>query len=454
MDSGFDLNNASLLDLFSLEVETQTEILTENLLTLENELQQSQTQLNINPILEALMRASHSIKGAARVVQIELAVKLAHRMEDCFATAMEGKIKLNRDQIDKLLQGVDFFQKLSQIKEPQLEPWLSQHQQPILTLINSLNFEEDGIIETLPSPLSPTPENSTEITVTIHPIESDSHDIELYLNSDSDEFKSSLELSSIFLETQDIPPTVQQVKQTFSSALKTLSVAPSEKTRFVRVSSDNLNRLMGLAGEALVEATFLKPFADSLLDLKKKQLQLYQLLEKFEHLLYHNNLTKETEIYLKSILQKERECRETLSDRIGVLEQFAYRSINLSDRLYREVIASQMRPFSEGIQPFPRLVRDLAKQLNKRVKLEVIGQSVLVDRDILKKLQAPLTHMLRNAIDHGIESPDERLALGKSPEGIIRLEATHRFGMLSITLTDDGRGINLENLRQKVIEKN
>jgi two-component system, chemotaxis family, sensor histidine kinase and response regulator WspE len=112
-----------------------------------------------------------------------------------------------------------------------------------------------------------------------------------------------------------------------------------------------------------------------------------------------------------------------------------------------------MRPFSDLVQPFPRLVRDLGKQLGKSVKLVVSGQSTQVDRDILEKLEAPLTQLIRNALDHGIECPDDRLASGKSAEGSIRLEATHRSGMLLITIADDGRGIDLDKLRQTIIHK-
>jgi two-component system sensor histidine kinase and response regulator WspE len=95
----------------------------------------------------------------------------------------------------------------------------------------------------------------------------------------------------------------------------------------------------------------------------------------------------------------------------------------------------------------------VAKKLNKQAQLEIAGKSTQVDRDILEKLEAPLTHILRNAIDHGIETPEERIAKGKPPTGTIRLEAAHRAGMLSITIADDGRGINLAQLRQKILQR-
>ncbi len=112
-----------------------------------------------------------------------------------------------------------------------------------------------------------------------------------------------------------------------------------------------------------------------------------------------------------------------------------------------------MRPFRDGVQGFPRLVRDLARQLGKKVQFEILGESTNVDRDILDKLEAPLNHILRNALDHGLESPDQRRAAGKAETGRLVVQARHSAGMLSITIRDDGRGIDLEKLRKKVVER-
>jgi two-component system, chemotaxis family, sensor histidine kinase and response regulator WspE len=117
------------------------------------------------------------------------------------------------------------------------------------------------------------------------------------------------------------------------------------------------------------------------------------------------------------------------------------------------VVASQMRPLSDIGQGFPRMVRDLAKQLGKQVQLVVSGQQTLVDRDILDRLETPLTHLLRNAIDHAIEAPEQRQRSGKPPHGTLYLEATHRAGVLLITVRDDGCGIDCEQLRQRIVQK-
>ena len=112
-----------------------------------------------------------------------------------------------------------------------------------------------------------------------------------------------------------------------------------------------------------------------------------------------------------------------------------------------------MRPISEGVRGFPRMIREVARDLAKQVRFEVRGEATGVDRDILDKLEAPLNHLIRNALDHAIEAPDERRAAGKDPVGTIRLEARHSAGMLQIAVIDDGRGVDLGRLREKVIDR-
>jgi len=135
------------------------------------------------------------------------------------------------------------------------------------------------------------------------------------------------------------------------------------------------------------------------------------------------------------------------------LIQLSSRLNFLSERLHALVLRGRLRPFSEGVQGFPRLVRDLARDLGKSVDFSILGGSTLIDRDILTRLDAPLNHLLRNALDHGIETPSDRERLGKSPIGKLTLEARHLNGRLLITLTDDGGGIDCERLREKIIQR-
>ncbi len=415
-----NISDTSMLDLFRLEVEGQANILNEGLLSLEIQPQSAK-------VLESLMRAAHSIKGAARIVAIDAAVNLAHVMEDCFVAAQNHTITLEADDVDVLLQGVDLLLNISQLEPLELNPWLSQHRQQITAtrqqiaaVLTGEKTQTTGQVEIAPPPPPPTQTQAGAIA-------------------------SSVETTSI------VKPTSSDLTNLEPSDQPTIQLVPTND-RVVRVNAENLNRIMGLAGESLIEANWLQPFADSLMILKKRQLQLSKILQQFQEAVAVGRY-QESQKYLEAARSKESECREILGDRLDALELFARRTASLSDRLYREVIASNMRPFADGVQGFPRMIRDLARTLGKQVKFDILGKSTPVDRDILKKLEAPLTHILRNSIDHGIELPEERLAVNKPAEGTVRLEAVHRGGMLSITISDDGRGINFDWLRQKILTK-
>ena len=152
-------------------------------------------------------------------------------------------------------------------------------------------------------------------------------------------------------------------------------------------------------------------------------------------------------------IEKVRECRQFLADRMVDLEMYDRRSANLSHRLYLEVLQCRMRPFGDGIRRLPRMVRDLARTLGKKVRLEIVGENTQVDRDILEKLETPLGHLIRNAVDHGCERPEDRRLADKPEECTIRLEARHSAGMLMIIVSDDGAGVHPEKLRETVLQK-
>jgi len=226
-----------------------------------------------------------------------------------------------------------------------------------------------------------------------------------------------------------------------------------QPARFVRITSENLDRLMGLAGESLVQANWLQPFADSLVALKSSQYSLSVQLERLREVYGEAGDDSRASELLRTAFIELEGGQELMNERIAEMEHYARRSAGLSDRLYREVVRSRMRPIADGLRAFPRLVRDLARKLGKSAHLEIEGEETEVDRDILDKLEAPLNHLLRNAVDHGIETPEERNAGGKPPQGRIVLQAAHRAGMLWIRLVDDGQGIDVERIRERIVAR-
>ena len=121
--------------------------------------------------------------------------------------------------------------------------------------------------------------------------------------------------------------------------------------------------------------------------------------------------------------------------------------------LQENVMAIRMQPVKSVFSRMPRIVRDVSKKLGKKVKLVTIGEATEVDKTVIEELADPLTHMIRNSLDHGLETPEERVAAGKPDEGTIRLSAEHRGGRIIIEIIDDGRGINREKVLELAKEK-
>ncbi|MBM3222948.1 MAG: hybrid sensor histidine kinase/response regulator [Candidatus Tectomicrobia bacterium] len=374
-----------MLQLFRTEVETQVALLNDGLLALERE-------PHTTTGLTTLMRAAHSIKGAARVVHLAAAEQVAHALEDCFVAAQSGTVHFTGKHIEGLLRGVDMLLRLAPASQPGETP--AQAPQ---------SAEIEALLSTLAEIVTPTVAPSPPV----------------------------------------LPPPVTLEPSRFPE--------PGSKDRVLRVTAEHLHQLLGLAGESLVASRWLPPYIESLRHVKKSQMALSEMLDTLWDSLQGLPLPAHVATYMQAAQRQVTACRQTLAERLSELELFGHRADTLADRLYRAALASHMRPFEDGVQGFPRMVRDLARQLDKQVQLEILGRVTAVDRDILERLEAPLSHLLRNAVVHGIETPAERLAAGKVATGTIRLEARHQDGMLAISVTDDGCGADVAQLRQRIV---
>lgn len=396
-----DLGDFSMLDLFRAEVEGQAQVLTDSLLALERDPSASDHH-------ESAMRAAHSLKGAARIVGLDAGVDVAHAMEDCFVAAQNGKLSLHQGRIDVLLCGVDLLTRISETPEAEADDWMGSKRVEITDFIDALKNASEGR-----QPASSEPDEPAPATETVTASESTN------------------------AETK--PPEAPAKSESAPTAKE------ENSDRALRVTAENLDRLLGLASESLVGSRWLKPFGDSLERLKRLHHELDRTLG--------SDPTEVSGERLADAQRLMRECHQFLGQRLEELDDFDRRSANLASRLYDEALAVRMRPFADGVHGFARMVRDVSRKLDKKVTLEIKGEDTQVDRDILEKLEAPLGHLLRNAIDHGMESPEDRVTAEKPAEGVVRLEAGHNAGTLQITVADDGRGIDLDYLREKIVEK-
>jgi two-component system, chemotaxis family, sensor histidine kinase and response regulator WspE len=419
-----DLSGFSMLELFRLEAESQTAVLSAGVLAIE-ELEKSPRTI------ESMMRAAHSLKGAARIVGLDPAVRVAHALEDVFVAAGKGTLRVQPRHADCLLAAIDFLGEIAKAADA-LEPtgpWPARAE-ALVTELASLAADAAA------PGAAPTPAPAAAPVVEAPPAPP----------APAAPIAPAPPPSPV-----SPPPAAAEAPPEPTAAAR----PPDQLDRVVRVSADSLTRLVGLAGESLVETRQLRPFVDSLLKLRSTDVDLCDSIAALDERLKTGDVPVPAAVTAMLTTLRERADANLagITRHVEEFESFARRNEDLSNRLHHEVIASRMRPLADGIRGFPRMVRDLARTLGKQVRFEVHGEQEGVDRDILDKLEAPLSHLIRNSLDHGLESPEERAAAGKPAVGTIRLEARHRAGMLQITLGDDGRGIDVEHLRAKAVAR-
>lgn len=223
--------------------------------------------------------------------------------------------------------------------------------------------------------------------------------------------------------------------------------------RVLRVTAERLNSLLDLSSKSLVETQRLKPHLATLQRLKRMQNNGLRALENLNVHLKGHALSLEALEALEDARRLLSESQQLLAEKNAELDEFAWQASQRAQVLYDTALACRMRPFADVLSGQARMVRDLGRSLGKQVRLEIEGEKTQVDRDVLEKLEAPLTHLLRNAVDHGIETPEQRLLKGKPEEGLIRLRASHQAGLLVLELSDDGNGVDLENVRRSIVAR-
>ena len=415
-----DLGRQSLLALFHEEAQTQTRVLSTGLLTLERAPTDAAA-------LEACMRAAHSLKGAARIVGLQDGVDVAHRMEEWFVAAQRATLVLTAAHIDVLLRGTDL---LLRVGQPGTAGQLPR-------------AEVEAVLAAFSAP-----ERAAAAPVAA-----------TFANPDAAAEDATMKAAMALLNAEVAALSTAPVPAP-EPAAPAPHRAPIDSTRdphrMLRVRADNLDRLLSLSGESLVESRWLKPFGESMLRVKRSHRAATLALDAlYETLVERLDQHADADMHaaLNDVRQMLGHMQQTLGEHIDDLDRFDRRSTHLAQQLYDEALQCRMRPFGDATHAYPRVVRDLARSLGKQVRFNIVGEATQVDRDILDMLDAPLGHLLRNAVDHGVETPEARETQGKASEATITLEARHSAGKLLITVADDGAGIDLEAVRAAVVRR-
>jgi two-component system sensor histidine kinase and response regulator WspE len=397
-----ELEDFSLFDLFRMEAEEQVRVLQTGLIELESGAATGST-------LESLMRAAHSIKGAARIVGLDAIVYLTHVLEDRFVAAQRGQA-IQSGEIDRMLTATDWLVRLQAVSEAETPAWFEANSAAIESFAESFAEEASAAAQTTRAPESP-------------------------------EFHLPVQPPSV-PNAAEPEPEPEPEEDIFAAQ------APEKRRggrqRNIRIDTESFDQLLSLSSETLVASRTLAGFGA---EFERRARAIARAVQTAGD--------PEAAAPLRASANREID-RQTaaLTTHVAEFETVVRGNERIAEDLYRSVLSGRLRPFSDGIASAARLVRDTARDLGKAVRLEILGENTRVDRDILERLDAPISHLITNAIDHGIESPAQRAAAGKPSEALVRIHARHENGRLVITVQDDGRGIHSDDLRNRIVARN
>ena len=357
-----------------------------------------------NPdFINSIFRSAHTLKGAAAMFDFKELSTFAHEIENLLSVCRNTNIVINAKQINVLIEAVDCLNNLLEesVKKDIKEATILHKQQ----IIQNLKAAESNII---PVVQNLKVAESNIIPVVIPAVENKTQD-----NKNQDNKTSENKIQTDKIQEHIDLNDEEEKKKTIKSTKVVLNPANNKKIsteenvnevvkNFIKVEANKLDEIINLIGEIVIMQAHL------------------------------NNLIKENKITHAFIDSTER-----LS--------------NLIDDLRTLSLQLRMLPINETFSKFNRVVRDIAVQKNKQIKLQIEGGDTELDKSIIEKINEPLLHLVRNACDHGIDPPEDRIALGKPECGVITLQALQENGEVIIKASDDGRGMNLEKIKKHAI---
>ncbi len=451
MDLAFDIEEDEL-HIFLAEADEHLQTLDEGLVRLEREGDDPE-------LLQAIFRAAHTLKGSAGAIGHQRMAELTHAMETVLDGLRKHTLAVSADLVDVCLESLDALRGLrNEVIERRASP-----------------VDIAPLVERLLQMAAPIPSGDkgpqAEASVPMHPSSSAIYAIHVEIAPDS--FASAARAFQVLLALQSLGDVLElepsqavietaapvqrvtarlasshspeEIRQALTDIPEITNVtvsggqraeddgqatqdkgvgapgmAPAERARgvashttekTVRTSVERLDSLMNLVGELITDRN-----------------RLFQVRSNFEQ-------------------------RFRGDPQVEDLIQTTLHISRITDQLQEEVMRIRMLPIANVFNKFPRLVRDLARKAGKQVELVIRGEETELDRSVIEEISDPLIHLLRNAVDHGLETPEERRAAGKPERGTILLTARHEESRIILTVEDDGRGIDVERVKASAVQK-
>ncbi len=372
------------------------------------------------PLLDEMFRLAHTLKGSARLVKLTNLGDIAHYIEDILGEAKAGEIQLTSEIIDRFIVGLDAVAAVLKHVNDGTDPHIDV----------SASLEQMKREASAPAPAS--------------------------------EVAPPVAEPDVAGQAATVTP-VKIVEKVKSREVSSIHDAPAEDNETVRISIGKLNNMLALSGELVINKIKLQEKSNQLASVSalleqngkytESWLQFSGLPE-FEDLKARHSDLKEVFKDIEQSIQTQQKIREEINYFASQYEQDVKLTHSISMDLQEEAFRARLLPANSILMDFKRFVRDIAKELNKEIKLNIIGGEIEVDKHILDEIKAPLMHLVRNAAGHGLEPVDERVANNKNREGSLTLTLMLQGSGLIITCEDDGAGIDLEKIRAAAIKKN
>ncbi|MDD2828505.1 MAG: response regulator [Sulfuricurvum sp.] len=434
---------------------------------LDQDLVELETRPDDLDLLNRIFRVAHTIKGASSFLNFDVLTHLTHHMENLLNMARHGDLVIDPNVMDVILESIDLMKALLvRIRDSSEDSGLDVSgcvARLDIVANGGTNVEEPVAVDHTPEPVAPEPEpdysdmSEAEVEAEIerllaekqaeakakHATSTPSEKQEAepdYSNMSEEEVEAEIERLLAKKQAEDSAkrasksehshatpePQAPVVKAEIAPVAKPAAAAaprraePKEESenkggsgveQTIRVDVKRLDHLMNLIGELVLGKNRLIKIND---DVEERY---------------------EGEAFL-----------EELNQVVSIV------SLVTTD-LQIAVMKTRMLPIGKVFNKFPRMIRDLSRELNKKIELEITGEDTELDKSIVEEIGDPLVHIIRNSCDHGIEVSDTRIANGKPEVGTIQLKAYHEGNHIVIQIIDDGKGLNAEMLKQKSVEK-
>ncbi|MBI4852957.1 MAG: Hpt domain-containing protein, partial [Acidobacteria bacterium] len=438
-----------LLDSFRSELDEYLEVLNNKLLKLEQ-------NINDETLLREIFRKAHSMKGAAGALGLVKIQDISHNLETLFGEVRGGSFILDRQAFDICYEGLDTINKLMNMVLAGTESKSTLDQEFIQKINNLLQKDLDNSSDpnilalTKPSVAEPVIQTPQKIS---SPPQAPPVNSQSLQKTEPTKVAKGNEQASLVTPEKAVPAVSN------NQAAVAQNQSNQAKTEFIRIPLVKIDHLMSDVGELIITRS---RYEQRVKELENINTELFLVLKEMLRVRpIRRKIGKIDGVnapHMEKLFGNLEFCETKLKSINSLLqnhtEDFSNDDLHLElivSSIQREVQGLRMLPIETLFEPLRRRVRDISRQQDKSVTLELLGGETELDRQLIEAMRDPLVHLITNSIDHGLEPVDQRKEAGKNPMGKLKLSAGQRGNQIIIEIADDGRGIDFEKVKQKAI---